>query len=177
MNDVVKHPDRFSGTPAENLQNIAYGTGTIEGILGDARHDEIVTGGQLSDKDYNEQLQKRADMFNSVFGSTVGLATDRVPVAGEIINGVTEMVVGEVVEGAERNTAAETADKAGQASFAARENAVEQARNGLSVAGIPAGVDETDLRRNVAGEADDGFDHDEHLLRNAKDFYQRNPPE
>lgn len=177
MNDVVKHPDRFSGTPAVNLQNVAYGTGTVEGILGGARHDEIVTAGQLSDKDYNEQLQKRADMFNSVFGSTVGLATERVPVAGEIINGVTEMVVGEVVEGAERNTAAQTADDAGKSSFDSRRNATEQALNGLSVAGSPAGVNDRDLRGTVHTQTEAGYDHGEQMHREAKDFYQRKPPE
>ncbi|MFJ4951835.1 hypothetical protein [Streptomyces sp. NPDC088760] len=36
--------------------------------------------------------------------STVGLATERVPIAGEVVNGVTEVVVGEMVEGAERNS-------------------------------------------------------------------------
>ncbi|NUL03195.1 hypothetical protein HRW07_08060 [Streptomyces lunaelactis] len=177
MNDVVKHPERFSGTASENLQNIAFGTGSIEGILSGARHDEIVTGGQLSDQDYNDQLQKRADMFNSVFGSTVGLATERVPIAGEIINGVTEMVVGEVVEGAERNTADETAHNAGESSFKSRQNALEQALNGLAVAGIPDGANATDLRGAVDNQSNLGYDHGQHLQGDAKDFYKRNPPE
>lgn len=175
MHQVVNNPDGFTGNPADNLRHIAYGTGTVEGILGGARHDEIVTKGQLSDQDYNDQLQKRADMFNTVFGSTVGLATERVPIAGEIVTGVTETVVGEIVEGAERNTSAETAHNAGESSFKARENAVDQALNGLSTAGTPNGVDPTVLRQEVDTRTGDGYDHGKELQREAKDHYKRNP--
>ncbi|WP_327683773.1 DUF6571 family protein [Streptomyces sp. NBC_00467] len=176
MHQVVNNPDGFTGNPADNLKHIAYGTGTVEGILGGARHDEILTKGQLSDQDYNDQLQKRADMFNTVFGSTVGLATERVPIAGEIVTGVTETVVGEIVEGAERNTSAETAHKAGESSFNARENAADQALSGLSTAGTPNGVDPTVLRQEVDTRTGDGYDHGKELQREAKDHYKRNPP-
>ncbi|MFF8401804.1 hypothetical protein ACF06P_09245 [Streptomyces sp. NPDC015684] len=177
MHDVVAHPDRYAGTPSENLKHTAYNTGTVEGILSGARHDQIVTGGQQSDQDYNDALQKRADMFNTAFGSTVGLATERVPIAGEVINGVTEVVVGEMVEGAERNTAAETAHTAGESSFNARQNALDQAANGLLVAGTPNGVDSTDMHRAVTQQTGEGFDHGKELQREAKDYYKRNPPE
>ncbi|MFF7206346.1 hypothetical protein [Streptomyces sp. NPDC008141] len=176
MHQVVNNPDGFTGNPADNLKHIAYGTGTVEGILGGARHDEILTKGQLSDQDYNDQLQKRADMFNTVFGSTVGLATERVPVAGEIVTGVTETVVGEIVEGAERNTSAETAHKAGESSFNARETAADQSLSGLSTAGTPNGVDPTLLRQEVHTRTGDGYDHGKELQREAKDHYKRNPP-
>ncbi|MEU0070362.1 DUF6571 family protein [Streptomyces sp. NPDC006332] len=176
MQDANAHPERYAGTPAENLKHIAYNTGTVEGLLSGARHDQIVTGGQQSDQDYNDALQKRADMFNTAFGSTVGLATERVPIAGEVINGVTEVVVGEVVEGAERNTSAETAHTAGESSFNARQNALDQASNGLQVAGTPAGVDPTDMRRDVTQQTGEGFDHGKELQREAKDHYKRNPP-
>lgn len=176
MQDANAHPEKYAGTPAENLKHIAYNTGTVEGLLTGARHDEIVTGGQQSDKDYNEALQKRADMFNTAFGSTVGLATERVPIAGEVISGVTEVVVGEMVEGAERNTSNETAHEAGVSSFNARQNALDQAANGLMVAGTPAGVDPTDMRRDVHQQTGEGFDHGKELQREAKDRYQRNPP-
>ncbi|MCX4508773.1 hypothetical protein OHA27_00340 [Streptomyces sp. NBC_01619] len=176
MHQVVNNPDGFTGNPESNLKHIAYGTGTIEGILGGARHDEIVTKGQLSDQDYNDQLQKRADMFNAVFGSTVGLAAERVPIAGEIVTGVTETVVGEIVEGAERNTSAQTAHNAGESSFNARENAVDQALNGLSTAGTPNGVDPAVLRQEVDTRTGEGYDHGKELHRDAKDHYKRNPP-
>ncbi|MEU6593722.1 DUF6571 family protein [Streptomyces sp. NPDC046881] len=176
MQDATAHPEKYAGTPAENLKHIAYNTGTVEGILSGARHDQIVTEGQQSDQDYNDALQKRADMFNTAFGSTVGLATERVPIAGEVINGVTEVVVGEMVEGAERNTSAETAHKAGESSFDARQNALDQASNGLMVAGPPHGVDPTDMHRAVTQQTGEGFDHGKELQREAKDHYKRNPP-
>ncbi|MER5464778.1 DUF6571 family protein [Streptomyces sp. NPDC002668] len=177
MSDVVKHPDQYSGTPGENLKHISYGTGTVEGILGGARHDEIVTGGQLSDEEYNKKIQERADMFNSVFGSTVGFATERVPIAGEVINGVTEHIVGKVAEGAERNTAAETAHEAGVSSFDARKNALEQANAGVIIAGTPKGEDSLTLHRDVDTNTGEGYDHGKELQREAKDHYKRNPPE
>ncbi|MFE5209289.1 hypothetical protein [Streptomyces sp. NPDC056600] len=176
MEDVVAHPESHTGVPAENLKHVARGTGTIEGILTGARHDEIITGQQQSDKDYNEALQKKADLFNSVFGSTVGLATERVPIAGEVINGVTEHVVGAAVEGAERNTAAKGAHEAGQTSFNGRQNAMDQAAAGLRAAGDPAGVDPSELRMDVSEEAGGGFAEGRDLQRQAKDHYQRNPP-
>ncbi|MET7929657.1 DUF6571 family protein [Streptomyces sp. NPDC005349] len=176
MQDANAHPDKYAGTPSENLKHIAYNTGTVEGILSGARHDQIVTGGQQSDQDYNDALQKKADLFNSAFGSTVGLATERVPIAGEVINGVTEMVVGEVVDGAERNTSAETAHKAGESSFNARQNALDQASNGLQVAGTPNGVNPTDMGRDVTQQTGEGFDHGKELQREAKDHYNRTLP-
>ncbi|MFF4572386.1 hypothetical protein [Streptomyces sp. NPDC001410] len=176
MHDATAHPEKYTGTPSENLKHIAYNTGTVEGILSGARHDQIVTGGQQSDQDYNDALQKRADMFNTAFGSTVGLATERVPIAGEVINGVTEVVVGKMVEGAERNTAAETARTAGESSFNARQNALDQASNALQVTGTPDGVDPTDMHRAVTQQTGEGFDHGKELQREAKDHYKRNPP-
>ncbi|MBT2370083.1 hypothetical protein J7E88_33650 [Streptomyces sp. ISL-10] len=173
MQDTVAHPDKYSGKPEDNLKNIAFGTGTVEGILTGARHDEIVSGGQQSDKDYNEALQKKADLFNTAFGSTVGLATERVPIAGEIVNGVTEVIVGEVVEGAERNTNAETAHTAGETSFDGRKNALDQSANGLQIAGTPNGVDPEKMRQDVNKETSLGFDHGGVLQAQVKDHYQR----
>lgn len=175
--DLNKNAQNYDGTPAGNIKNVAFNTGAVEGILSSARSDEIVTMGQLSDDDYNKAVAERGEHIKSVVGQGVGAATERVPVAGELATQLTDKIIDSVVESHERNTTAETADKAGETSFKAREQSKEITRNALDEAGHVDGANQDNLARGASTSNGAGFTHGRELHQEAKDSYDRRVPE
>lgn len=78
--------------------------GVISGILNEARIDEVHQEHASSDKEYNEALEKNAGYAQTAFSTTIGLATERVPLAGEAADFLVEQITDSVVKANERDT-------------------------------------------------------------------------
>ncbi|MGP3986849.1 hypothetical protein [Streptomyces sp. 3N207] len=169
MREVVHHPDKFDGQSAANIRGITYNGGTIEGILGSARHDAIQVDGQATEKEFNEAVEKRGEWAKQAIGVPLGAAAERFPVVGEVITGATEGVVDSVVESHKKNTLEQDAASGAAVSFDTRQEAERWGQQAVREAGYPPGVDHATFSRGIARDVTEGYDHGEKIRENAFD--------
>ncbi|MBO8185482.1 hypothetical protein [Streptomyces spirodelae] len=169
MREVSRQPDHFSGSPEDNMRQVARNSGTLEGILGSARHDAVITEGQEAEKKFNEELEKRGEIIKQIVGLPVGAAAERVPVGGDLITGITEQVIDSAVESQQKHTLEDDASSGATVSFETREQAGRWAQYAARNAGYPPGVNATDFARDISNETADGYDHGEQVRENGYD--------
>ncbi|MEW2219136.1 DUF6571 family protein [Streptomyces sp. NPDC006990] len=177
MHTVVQNPGEFPGSTEENLRDIARNGGTVEGILGSARHDAEISGGQEREKEFNEEVEQRGEMVKKIIGVPLDAVAERVPVGGELVSGVSEQIVDSIVESHQKNTSQEDADNAATVSFDTRKEAGEWAQQAVRSSGYSSGVDPEVVARNIAQEVAGGYDHGEQLRENGFDNKARRPSE
>ncbi|WP_432110367.1 hypothetical protein [Streptomyces sp. AA1529] len=177
MREVTQNPQDFDGTTDENIQDIARNSGTLEGILGSARHDEVTGEGEKTEKEFNEEIEKRGEWVKQIVGIPVGAAAERIPVGGELIAGATDKVIDSVVESHQKNTSEQDAAAGAEISFDTRREAEEWAHRSVQGAGIPQGVNEANFLRNLTQEVAEGYDHGEQLRENVFDNKSRRSSE
>ncbi|CAL9592471.1 DUF6571 family protein [Streptomyces albus] len=173
MREAVRHPDSFPGTTAETMRHIAWNGGTLEGILGAARHDAIMVAGQEAETKFNEAVEERGEMAKQVVGLPLGAAAERVPVAGDLATGTVESIIDLVVESHKKDTLEQDAADGAAVSFDTRRAAETWAEHAARSAGYPPRVDHTDFIRSITQEATEGYDHGEQLRENAYDNKMR----
>lgn len=171
--DIVDNPDDYKGSAAKNLTQATTGIGTVEGVAGSARSQEIIDGHRLSDADFNTAVEKRGELVKNAI--TLGLepVAERAPIAGPLIEGTSDTVIGAVVESHQKNSSEEASDEAGKTFFDARSNSASWASQSVQQAGIPEGVhDRTDFLRGIENASNEGYQRGETLHRKARDSYE-----
>lgn len=169
MHELVEHPERFDGTTRQNLLAAAHSTGSVEGVLGSARHESIVARGQQEEADFNAAVEKRGELAKEVLGFPLGALAERVPVAGDLVSGATDGIVDSVVESHRKNTLENDMADGAEVSFDTRTEAEKWAQRAARAAGVPPGVDETDFVRDVAQSTARGYEHGKSLRDDAFD--------
>ncbi|MFG3260024.1 hypothetical protein [Streptomyces sp. NPDC048172] len=112
-------------------------------------------------------------MAKTLIGAPIGAVAERAPIAGELMNGVSEGVIDSIVESHQKNSVDSDADRASSVSFDAREENQKWAQRSLKDAGFPPNVNRTDYIRDIAMQSGSGYGHGETLRREARDNMER----
>ncbi|WP_369201711.1 DUF6571 family protein [Streptomyces sp. PU-14G] len=173
MRAAIRHPGEFEGSTDEVMRSIARNGGSLEGILGSARHDAVMAEGQEAERQFNEAVEKRGEMAKQVVSFPIGAAAERVPVVGDLATGVSDGIIDSVVESHKKNTLEEDAADAATVSFNTRHEAETWGQHAVRMAGFPPGVNHADFIRHIAQDVSEGYDHGEQLRESAFDNKER----
>ncbi|MGW4897623.1 WXG100 family type VII secretion target [Kitasatospora sp. NPDC004240] len=159
---VVRNQIDAGGTDFARLESDIGSTsragGVISGILNEARVNEVHQNHATSDKEFNESLERNAGRVEGVFSATIGLATERVPLAGE----VSDMIIGEikdaVVKANEQDTTEDGRQEGRGLVADGRAGAALGAQSAVQDAAINSKLSAEDIRRLADAAGDRALD-------------------
>ncbi|MFC8794693.1 hypothetical protein [Streptomyces cinereoruber] len=70
----IANPSLYDGGPAEAIRTISESSGVIQGIVGHANADAAVAGELASEKDQNDAVKTKGDLFKGIAGAGIGVA-------------------------------------------------------------------------------------------------------
>lgn len=70
----IANPSLYDGGPAEAVRTISESSGVIQGIVGHANADAAVAGELASEKDQNDAVKTKGDLFKGIAGAGIGVA-------------------------------------------------------------------------------------------------------
>ncbi|MFJ9951468.1 hypothetical protein [Kitasatospora sp. NPDC091207] len=132
--------------------------GVISGILNEARVNEVHQEHASSDKEYNEALEKNAGYAQTAFSTTIGLATERVPLAGEAADFIVEQITDSVVKANERDTSEDGRQEGRDFVAEGREGAAVGAKQAVIDAANGTKLSPDDIRRLADSAGDRALD-------------------
>ncbi|MFJ5119656.1 hypothetical protein [Kitasatospora sp. NPDC088548] len=143
-----------------DIDSTSRAGGVVSGILNEARINEVHSEHAASDKEYNEALEKNAGYAKTVFSSTIGAVTEKVPVAGEVANFLVEEITDSVVKANERDTTGEARQQGRDYVADGRGSAALGAKQAVTDAAFGTALSADDIRRLADSAGDrvlDGY--------------------
>ncbi|WP_432087526.1 hypothetical protein [Streptomyces sp. bgisy095] len=73
MEAHIANPSLYDGGPAEAIQTISESAGAIQGIVGHANADAVVTGELAAEKELNDAVKTKGDLYKGFAGAGIGM--------------------------------------------------------------------------------------------------------
>ncbi|MEV8322361.1 hypothetical protein [Kitasatospora sp. NPDC056731] len=143
-----------------DIDHVARAGGVVNGLLGEARIDEVHTQHAVSDKEFNDALEKNVGYAKDAFNSTIGMVTDKVPLGGEISGALIDSIAENVITANSRDTTADGQQEARYYVDEAKKGATNAAYQAVKDASINANLRYDDIERlanSAHDRAKDGF--------------------
>ncbi|WP_053643297.1 MULTISPECIES: hypothetical protein [unclassified Streptomyces] len=74
MEAHIANPSLYDGGPAEAVRTVSESAGVIQGVVGHANADAAIAGELASEKDQNDALKTKGDLFKGIAGAGIGVA-------------------------------------------------------------------------------------------------------
>ncbi|ARF81803.1 hypothetical protein ACIG0C_20905 [Kitasatospora aureofaciens] len=82
----VHQPGQTPDQLGANLNRVAAQTGTVSGILSNARANAVSQAGWAADAAYNQSITTNTGIANTIYSQTLGSVVGKVPILGDIAN-------------------------------------------------------------------------------------------
>ncbi|MFH8379877.1 hypothetical protein ACH4E7_02880 [Kitasatospora sp. NPDC018058] len=149
----------FSRLQAD-IDHVARAGGVVNGVLGEARIDEVHNQHAASDKEYNDALEKNVGYAKDAFNAVIGSVTEKVPLGGEISGALVDSIADSVIESNTRDTSAQGQQEARYYLHQDKNSVGDAAARAIKDAAYQTNLSYDDIQRlarSAQDRAKDGF--------------------
>ncbi|MFJ7245620.1 hypothetical protein ACIQWA_13350 [Kitasatospora sp. NPDC098652] len=137
-----------------DIRHDAFAGGIVNGILNEARIDEVHNQHAADDKAYNDALEKNVGYAKEAFNATIGKVTEKIPLGSELSGQLVDSITESVIEANQRDTTEDGRQEARNYSSEAQQYAAQSIQQAIADASQTSGLSKADLDRISADATD-----------------------
>ncbi|MFJ9611104.1 hypothetical protein ACIRS1_32670 [Kitasatospora sp. NPDC101176] len=141
-----------------DIDHASRAGGVVNGVLNEARVDEVHNQHAASDKEYNDALETNVGYAKDAFNSTIGSVTEKIPLGGEISGAIVDSIADSVIEANSRDTTEDGRQEARNFNDDAKNGAATGAQQAVRDAAVGSGLGYDDVRRLADSAGDRALD-------------------
>ncbi|MFJ7911886.1 hypothetical protein [Kitasatospora sp. NPDC096204] len=130
-----------------DIKHNAESGGVVSGYLNQARIDEVQNQHAVSDKEFNDALEKNVGYGKDAFNAVIGSVTEKIPLGGEIAGALVDEIADSVIEANKHDTTEDGRQESRDHTADAEGRVAKGADQAVRDAGDGTGISRQDLDR------------------------------